>query len=55
MKGRYTGKDKTWHPDFGWLEPGKVYDVPDDWDFEKETLFERVEWGKKTKQDKGDN
>ena len=42
-KGRYTYHEKTYHPKFGELEPGKTYELPDDWDFIKESLFERVE------------
>ena len=55
MKGRYTGEERTWHPKFGWLEPGEIYNIPDDWDFKRETLFEPVAKGKKTEQTKGDN
>lgn len=38
-KGKYTHHEKTIHPVLGWLEPGKVYELPEDWDFAKETLF----------------
>jgi hypothetical protein len=44
-KGKHTHHEKTYHPKFGELEPGKIYELPDDWDFERETLFEKVDVG----------
>lgn len=42
-KGRYTYHEKTYHPKFGELVPNEIYELPADWDFTKESLFERVE------------
>lgn len=41
-KGKYTGATTTWHGFFGMLVPDHIYDLPDSWDFEHETLFEPV-------------
>lgn len=38
-QGIYTGNITTWHQKFGVLVPETVYDLPDEWDFEHETLF----------------
>ncbi len=42
-KGKYNFPEKTYHPVFGELVTGQVYELPDDWNFEKQSLFEKVE------------
>jgi hypothetical protein len=44
-KGKYTHYETTYHSNFGKLEPNRIYELPDDWDFEKETLFEKIDDG----------
>jgi len=48
-KGRYLGKKPTYSSFFGKLKPGQVVILPDDWNFEMETLFERVSLKKEGK------
>jgi hypothetical protein len=38
-KGIYTGNAITYHQQFGVLVPSGEIELPDDWDWEKETLF----------------
>lgn len=41
--GEYTGTSETYHGFFGHLTPKCQVVLPDDWDFQNETLFKKVE------------
>ena len=39
--GFYSGTEPTFSPIFGKLVPGQEVVLPDDWDFGRESLFEK--------------